>query len=164
MSERGSRKRRRYDDEFRASTVLMLEAAGYPEREGALSVVASRLGVPISTIRGWYTGQHNAPPAKLRNEKRIDLVEAIQAELTEIFPAMAERRVNATYRELTTAAGILIDKLQLLTGKPTWRGEVIDLLRSGTITPDDVLTELGDELATELFNAAGIPGITDRTA
>lgn len=150
------RQRRRYDDEFRASAVLMLEAAGYPEREGALSQVGGRLKVPLSTLRGWFIGAHNPPPAHLRNEKRLDLVQAIRDELAGIFPAMADRRQDATYRELATATGILVDKLQLLTGQPTWRGEVIDLLRQGVVTRDEVEAELGDELATELFDAAGV--------
>lgn len=117
-------KRRRYDDEFRASAVLMLEAAGYPGREGALSRVGGHLDVPLSTLRGWFTGAHNPPPAEVRKGKRIDLREAIRAELAGIFPAMAERRQEATYRELATAAGILIDKDQLLSGQPTERQEV----------------------------------------
>lgn len=153
--------RRRYDDEFRATAVLMLEAAGYPEREGALSQVAGQMGMARSTLRSWFTGAHNPPPAKIRHEKRLDLVSAIQNELGAIFPAMADRREGASYRELVTAAGILIDKLQLLNGKPTWRGEIIDLLKSGAISPDDVVSELGDELATELFNAAGVARLTD---
>lgn len=112
-------KRARYDDKFRASAVLMLEAAGYPDKKGSLSHVSSQIGVPISTLNGWFTGAHNPPPSDIRDEKRIDLLEAIQAELSAIFPAMAERREDASYRELVTAAGILIDKRQLLTGKPT---------------------------------------------
>ncbi len=158
------KQRRRYDDEFRASAVLMLEAAGYPKREGALSQVAGHLNVPLSTLRGWFIGTRNPPPAKLRNEKRFDLREAIRDELAGIFPAMADRRQDATYRELATAAGILIDKDQLLDGKPTWRGEVIDLLRRGALPLDIVTEELGDELATELFDAAGVARATPREA
>lgn len=158
------KQRRRYDDEFRASAVLMLEAAGYPAKEGALSQVAGHLKVPLSTLRGWFIGTRNPPPAKLRNEKRFDLRQAIRDELAGIFPTMAERRQDATYRELATAAGILIDKDQLLDGKPTWRGEVIDLLRRGTISPADVINELGDDLATELFDAAGVARATGREA
>lgn len=139
----------------------MLEAAGYPKRDGALSQVAGHLGVPLSTLRGWFNGTRNPPPAKLRNEKRFDLREAIQKELADIFPAMADKRQDATYRELATAAGILVDKIQLLTGQPTWRGEIIDLLRSGAVTPDVIEAELGDELATELFDAAGVARATD---
>jgi transposase-like protein len=155
-------KRKRYTDDFRASAVLMLEAAGYPDREGGLSQVSSHLGVPISTIRGWYLGTRNPPPPELRNEKRFDLLEAIQTELAAIFPAMATRREDASYRELGTVAGILMDKQLLLTGKATWRGELIDLLKQGVIAPDAVAAELGDDLATELFNAAGIPATTGR--
>ena len=117
-------RRKRYTDDYRASAVLMLEAAGYPKREGALTQVSSRLGVPLSTIRGWYTGAHNPPPAELRNEKRFDLVEAIREELEAIFPNLKDRREEASYRELVTAVGILTDKMQLLTGQPTERAEV----------------------------------------
>lgn len=152
--------KRRYDDEDRASAVLMLEAAGYPDKKGAMSQVAKQLAVSRSTLRGWATGTSNPPPAKVRHEKKIVLVSAIQEELAEIFPTMAGKRQDASYRELVTAAGILIDKLQLLSGKPTWRGEIIDLLKSGAITPDDVVSELGDELATELFDAAGVARLT----
>ena len=63
---------------------------------------------------------------------------------------------EANYRELMTGIGILVDKVQLLSGEPTWRGEIIDLLRDGTITREMVVEELGDELATELFDAAGV--------
>ena len=38
----------------------------------------------------------------------------------------------------------------------TWREEVIRLLNTGKITAEQVIDEVGSELATELFNAAGI--------
>jgi transposase-like protein len=118
------RQRRRYNDDFRASATLMLEAAGYPERDGALSQVSGHLSVPRSTLRGWFTGAHNPPPAEVRHEKRFDLLNAIQTELAAIFPALAGAREDANYRELVTAVGILTDKHQLLTGQPTERAEV----------------------------------------
>ena len=37
-----------------------------------------------------------------------------------------------------------------------WRSEVLGLIRSGSITAEDVREELGDELAEELFESAGI--------
>ncbi len=42
----------------------------------------------------------------------------------------------------------------------TWQDKVIELLKEGSVTPDDVRNELGDDLATELFKSAGIPAIT----
>ena len=37
-----------------------------------------------------------------------------------------------------------------------WRSEIIELLRDGTLTPEEVINELGRDLATELFVSAGI--------
>lgn len=38
----------------------------------------------------------------------------------------------------------------------TWRDEVIDLLKARAVTPQEVVEEVGDELARELFVAAGV--------
>lgn len=37
-----------------------------------------------------------------------------------------------------------------------WRSEVIELLKNGKITPEEVEAELGSGLAAELFESAGI--------
>ena len=117
-------KQRRYDDQYRASAVLMLEAAGYPDRVGALSAVSSRLGVPHPTLSRWARQVQNPAPETLVHEKRLDLV----AELTDLLglSLTAARGTvgDATYRELLTGVGILVDKVQLLTGAPTERAEV----------------------------------------
>ena len=97
----------------------MLEAAGYPDKEGALLQVAGHLKVPHQTLSRWGRAVQNPPPPGLVHEKRIDFLEAIREELEGIFPALKERRIEATYRELATAAGIMLDKYQLLSGKPT---------------------------------------------
>jgi hypothetical protein len=115
--------RRRYDDKFRASAVVMLEAAGYPDRDGALANTSRRLKVPHNTLRNWFHAKRNPPPSELRREKKLDLVQAIKDELIDLFPDMANARQDASYRDMATAAGILIDKLQLLTGEPTERTE-----------------------------------------
>ena len=117
------KKRRRYTDEFRASTVLMLQAAGYPDQKGALARVSNKVGVAHSTISRWFNANRNPPPSKLVREKKIDLVEAIRQELEGILHDMPGARQDAGYRELATAFGIMVDKLQLLSGKPTERPE-----------------------------------------
>jgi len=116
---------KRYDDEFRASAVLMLEAAGYPNRKGALSQVAAHLGVPLSTLREWFTGAHNPPPAKVRNEKKRDFVIDLQ-NLLGLHIDAAGRVVedSGDLRAIVTGIGIIVDKIQLLTGNPTERQEV----------------------------------------
>ncbi len=119
------RKRRQYDDQFRASAVVMLEAAGWPQQDGALTRVSKHLGIPHSTLRGWALGLHNPPPSNVRDEKRIDLRQAIRDELAAIFSDgdLADVRAEASYKDRMTAAAILVDKDQLLSGKPTERTE-----------------------------------------
>ena len=82
------------------------------------------MGVPLSTIRGWFTAERNPPPAELRNEKRAELVNLIRDELHSILAAMGTTRKDASYRDLATAFGIFTDKLQLLTGEPTGNSKV----------------------------------------
>ena len=43
-----------------------------------------------------------------------------------------------------------------------WRDEVIQLLREGKVTPDEVAEELGVSLAEELFKSAGIRTVSGR--
>jgi hypothetical protein len=119
----GNRNHKRYDDEFRASAVLMLEAAGYPGREGALSHVAGHLSVPRSTLQGWFSGAHNPPPPKVRHEKKIDLIKALTS-LLHLHIEAGERVIvdSDDLRAIDTGIGILVDKLQLLTGGDTDRG------------------------------------------
>lgn len=112
-------KRNRYDDKFRASAVLMLEAAGYPDKSGALTATAKHLSVPASTLAGWFKNEHNPPPTEVREEKRIELRDVLRKEIGLALSAAEGVRETASYKDLITAAAILIDKLQLITGQPT---------------------------------------------
>ena len=116
-------KRKSYDDKFRASAVVMLEAAGYPTEKGALLRTSEHLGVPSMTLMRWFRKDQNPPPNELVTEKRGELKDFVKSELNAIFGDMPLVRADASYRDLATAAGILIDKLQLLENKPTERVE-----------------------------------------
>lgn len=113
----------RYTDDFRASAVVMLEAAGYPDRKGALTQVAASLKISRATISRWYNHKRNPAPSELVNEKRTDLKELLENELRGALGEMADARMDASYRDLGTVVGILFDKKQLLEGKPT---EIVD--------------------------------------
>jgi len=149
-------KRRRYDDKFRASAVVMLEAAGYPDKEGALMHVARHLSMPHNTLRNWYHEKHNPPPSELRQHVKKSLVELLDDIAYKLIGAMPSKIVDASLQQTATSLAIVIDKKQLLTGKPTWRGEVIELLKNGTITPEQVTNDLGADLAKELFESIGL--------
>lgn len=135
--------RNRYDDKFRASAVVMLEAAGFPEEKGALMRIAAHLHVPKSTLSRWFHEKQNPAPPELVTEKKGELVDWIRSELYAAFGRMPVVRNEASYRDLATTIGILTDKLQLLTGQPTSRDEHI------TRTPE----ERADR-AAELLNTA----------
>lgn len=113
------RARRRYDDKFRANAVIMLEAAGYPTRDGALSQVSQNLGVPATTLHGWAREKHNPVPADVRTEKKGEIADLLRAEIQAALGAAENARPDANYRDLMTGIGIMVDKLQLLNNEPT---------------------------------------------
>ncbi len=129
-------KRKSYDDKFRASAVVMLDAAGYPTRRGALEYVAKHLHVPARTLSRWFNGEQNPPPDQIVSKKASDLKTLINEELDSIFAAMATVRPEASYRDLGTVAGILFDKKQLLEGKPT------EIVEDASLTDEDRATRI----------------------
>lgn len=118
-----ARKYKRHTDEFRASVVLMLMAAGYPDRKGALMKVSKNVGISHSTIRRWFKAEHNPPPSNITHSKKIDLIQAIRDEMQAALSEMSQARQDASYRDLGVVVGILADKHQLLTGEATERVE-----------------------------------------
>ena len=120
------KKRKRYDDKFRANAVLLLEAAGYPDTKGALTRVSDNVGVPLATLHRWFRAKNNPPPSELVNEKRPELIDLIRSEIYGVLETMPEERKEADYRTLVTGLGILVDKLQLLEGKATERIGLMD--------------------------------------
>lgn len=161
-----SRPRRRYDDKFRASAVVMLEAAGYPDREGSLAEVARHIGMPHNTLRNWYHSVHNPPPSDVRQEKKEDLVIELEKVAHLLVKAIPDKIEDATLQQVATSMGITIDKLQLLKGQPTLIVELTNLLKEGAITRQDILDEFADEpeAAQGLFESIGLQAIETREA
>ncbi len=120
------RKRKNYDDKFRANAVLLLEGAGYPDTKGALTRVANNVGVPAPTLHRWFRAKNNPPPSELVNEKRPELIDLIRSEIYGVLKTLPKERKDADYRTLVTGLGILVDKLQLLEGKATERVELMN--------------------------------------
>ena len=130
----------KYDDKFRASAIVMLQAAGYPENQYKLEEVARNLKVPGRTLRRWFNGTSNPPPDNIvRQGKR---------ELTTIFEDVARRYLEhilridimdeTSSRDAIIVAATAIDKLQLLEGKATERVELL--------TPEERVTRIAELL------------------
>lgn len=135
----------RYTDEFRANSVIMLEMSGYPEEPGALMKTAKYLKIPHATLSRWYNGKRNPPPPEMVQVKKNEMIDLLKSEIVSAIREMVNARKDADYKELATAMGIMVDKMQLLEGEATSRTEIID----------DRLTdeERSEQIAT-LLNAA----------
>jgi hypothetical protein len=112
---------KQYTDDDVATALAFLEASGYPNKKGSLELASRHTRVPTRTLRRWYIGQMHPVSDNNVARKKVDLAEALDNELAEIFAALMDARDEASYKDLATAAGIFIDKKQLLTGKPTAR-------------------------------------------
>ena len=126
-------KRRHYDDKFRASAVVMLEAAGYPDKKGALAQVAAHCGVPEPTLHRWAREKNNPPPSDVVNEKRGELTDLLRDLAYKLVAAMPDKIGEAGLQQQGTTLGIVIDKLQLLEGKATERVDHTGLNRDERI-------------------------------
>jgi transposase-like protein len=111
--------KRQYSDEDKARALLALEANG-----GNVSRTSREQKIPASTIAEWRDGRTAPSVTDIRDEKRAPLVERLTAELNEILNLMPEKRAEASYGDLMRGAGILTDKIQLLSGKDTERSTI----------------------------------------
>lgn len=93
---------------------------------------------------------------KAKRENKMHLIKSITptryGPKIELLDPLKALEMIGRYHTLFT------DKLKV----ETWRDEVVDLLKSGKINPDQVVEELGNDLATELFKSAGIPVTAER--
>lgn len=141
------KKRRTYDDKFRASAVVMLDAAGYPNKKGALQEVADHLGISRQVLTNWAQATHNAPPQDVLQEKKTELADLFE-NAARIYLAHATTPdvvADVSGNASMTAAAIAVDKMQLLRGLPT---EIVGMI------PDVIaaLRVLGQEPA-DVFNS-----------
>lgn len=128
----------RYDDKFRASALIMLEAQGYPEKPSALLEVASHLNIPDRTLRRWYNRESNPVPDDVVNDIKKELHIELEELAHKLVAALPDKIEDASMQQTALAIGIIIDKMQLLKGQPTERtavvGELSDTERANRIT------------------------------
>jgi transposase-like protein len=105
---------RDYSDEDKATALAALKANG-----DNVERTARDCGIPPSTLRRWRAEPDRAAPAKLREEKRGTLSEALGALAWQLIGAIPKKIADASLQHTTVSLGIVIDKMQLLEGKPT---------------------------------------------
>lgn len=112
-------KRPVYTDKFRASAVIMLQAAGWPNTPGASEKVAKTIKVPRRTVERWGKREMSPPPDIVVHDKKRDMIADLEELRFLLLGQMKETYEEASFQQLATAFGILTDKHQLLTGNPT---------------------------------------------
>jgi transposase-like protein len=140
-------RRKTYSDKFKAGAIAMLQAQGYPDNAAAVADVARHLHVPGRTLRRWFNGTNGRPPDDVVRESKKELVDLFEDEIRAIMDTLPSAREDADYKDLVTGAAILVDKRELLLGKPTSRSQV-DMAVSDMVDMND------DELDTLLENVA----------
>lgn len=148
-------KRKQYSDKFRAGIVAMLQSEGYPEQKGALARVSAYCQVPAMTISRWFKQTNNPPPNELVTEKKEELADLFEkAARVYITHAVKDDVVDQVAGQAAmTAAGIAVDKMQLLRGLPTAIisiiPQVVKALEDAGYDPVKVFNDLIAEAATK---------------
>src|SRR5947209_5411368 len=114
--ERWSMARRRYTDNERSEALAALCANG-----GNIEATAKQLGMPYRTLRQWANGERHPEATQMSIEKRAPLADRLDVLAHALVDDMLKpaMRKEAGIREVATAFGIIVDKTQLLRGKPT---------------------------------------------
>ncbi len=128
--------------------------AAIPKSAGIVSTIAARVGCHWMTARKFIDTHPSVLAAyNAERESVLDMAEAT------LFKSIQDGNTQDAKWLLKSLGkhrgyGEIYDGRN---GELIWRQEIIELLESGRITPAMVLDELGHDLATELFVAAGVP-------
>lgn len=148
-----------YDDQFRATAVVALRAAGWPNQVGALARVAADLKIHERTLDRWAKGESNPPPDNIVRTKQVELSDLFEQEMRWIFQAMEKKRGEASYRDLGIVLGITSDKRQLLNDQPTANvKETVHYIREGiaTLYEQDASRATSDIRGVPAFQRSGV--------
>lgn len=97
-------------------------------------------------------------------ETVADLIELDLKRLDKLFTIAMENAESGSMKAVLTALKIMERRSKLLgMDKPAlvqvrdWRSEILDLLKAGRITLDEVKKEIGDDMFKSLLESSGFP-------
>jgi hypothetical protein len=91
-----------------------------------MSHVSKQLKVPFNTLKLWFNEGGKQPPREVLETERETIIGLLDSEARSVLEAMKNKRDGADYKSMGVVLGILLDKLQLLEGKPTEIKEEIE--------------------------------------
>lgn len=119
-----SKNRTEYSDIFKAKALAALDSNG-----GNVSRTARELKIPRVTLIEWRNSNGiNEDVTKLRQEEKETLAELLEEAARETIKSITQdiKDGKGELQQKSITAAILLDKHQLLTGRPTARNENIE--------------------------------------
>lgn len=109
-----------YSPEQKAAAIAHCEA-----NNGNWKITARQLGYPRDTVRYWFENRERY--AQFHTSKRGDLIQKLDERTHLLVDSITPEKIaDANLSQIATAAGIMIDKSQLLKGLPTSISENIE--------------------------------------
>lgn len=127
-----------------------LAASKYERKPATEQLLAKELGVNDRTLRRWKQD----PGFRRQVTQRAR--EFLGEDLPEIYGALRREAIKGSYNHIKLAlemTGEHTDKIKVVG----WQDEIVALLKEGKVTAEEVMDDLGAELAQELFESAGLP-------
>lgn len=144
-----------------------LDAVEMRKQGMSYRAIADRLEVSFQQVQRDVTEELkrlaalNLNAADELRQLELERLDRIIAGMDHWVQAGNAQAAMATLKAMDTRAKLLglyaPEKVQAIT----WQDEIINLLRTGQITPEQVKAEIGNELAKDLFIAVGLPILTE---
>ncbi len=111
----------KYSDKFKASAVVTLQGAGYPDNPHKLKEVARSLNVHHRTLRRWFNNDTGAPSDNIVTQEKRDMSEELRKLFFKLIDHALDEDVitEMSGQQAVTSMGIVFDKMRLLMGLPT---------------------------------------------
>lgn len=135
--------KREYTDAERAEALAALASNG-----GNISRTAAQLKIPRMTLSTWAGKGDDVSDelAALKERAQGNLASALEGVAWRLVGVMPEKLEAASLRDVATALGITVDKIQLLRGEPTAITEEVSTARD---TLDFKLSQLAARRGAE---------------
>lgn len=134
-----------------------LAASRYERSPSTEQLLAREIGVTDRTLRRWK----HLPGFKQAIRQRAR--EYLGEDIPEVYAALRREAIKGNFNHIKLAlelTGEYTDKIKI----EDWRTELIDLLKEGAITRQDILDEFADEpeAAQGLFESIGLQAVEIR--
>ena len=131
-----------YSPERKAEILALLDANG-----GNVTRTANEAGIQYSTLQYWQANKERFN--EFRQQKELDLASKFESNAHLLVNSISEHDLStASLSQKATAAGIMVDKMQLLRNQPTSITQHVNS-ESLTVVLQQVLNEITTSAAEE---------------